>query len=64
MVESNHMPRMSQRRRHREAQALPLPMLERGQTSDSRGIKEVGAKSEDIKEGMEVAKMYCDAPFK
>ena len=44
--------------RHRGAQALPLPRMVRSQTRDSRGIQEVGTKSKNIKEGMEVAKRY------
>ena len=42
---------------------LPLPMLERSQTSDPRGIMEVGANIEDIKEGMEGAERHRDALF-
>ena len=49
---------MSQRRRHAEAQASPLPMHER--TSDPRGFQEVEAESEH----MEVAERHRDAPFK
>ena len=32
-----------------------------GQTGDSRGIQKVGAKSENLKKGVEVAKRYCHA---
>ena len=46
-------------RRHREAQALPLPRMVRSQTRDSRGFQEAGAKSKNLKEGVEVAKRYC-----
>ena len=53
MVERKQMPRLSQRRRHGEAQALPLPRLERNQTWDPRGLKEVGANIDDIEHGME-----------
>ena len=45
--------------RHREAQAIPLPRLVRGQTGDPRGFQEVGAKNKNLKEGVEVAKRYC-----
>ena len=47
--------------RHREAQALPLPRVIRSQTGDSRGLQKVGAKSKNLKEGVEVAKRYCCA---
>ena len=40
---------LSQRGRHREAQALPLPRMERGQTGDSRGVQKVEAKSQNFK---------------
>ena len=46
------------------AQAVPSSRLAGGQTWDPRGFQEVGAKSEDLKQGMEVAKRYCDAPSK
>ena len=45
--------------RHREAQALPLPRMARSQTGDSRSFQEVGAKSKNLKEGVEVAKRCC-----
>ena len=44
--------------RHRKAQALPLPRM-LSQTLDPRSFQE--AKSEDLKEGVEVTKRYCDA---
>ena len=46
-------PRMSQRRGHGEAQARPLPKLERSWTPDPRVFQEVVAESEDFKEGNE-----------
>ena len=47
---SNENKRQGCRRRHREAQALPLPMLERSQTSGSRSFQEVRVEGEDIRE--------------
>ena len=38
-----------------------LPRMVRSQTRDSRSFQEVGAKSKNLKEGMEVAKRYCNA---
>ena len=48
--------------RHRKAQALPLPRMVRQQKGDPRGIQKVGAKSENFKERVEVAKRYRRAP--
>ena len=50
---------LSQGGRHRKAQALPLPRMKRSQTRDSRSFQEAGAKSKNLKEGVEVAKWYC-----
>ena len=33
--------------------------MARGQTGDPRGFQKVGAKSENVKEGVEMAKRYC-----
>ena len=41
---------MSQRGRHRKAQAVPLPRMERGQTRDPRGFHKLGAKSEYLED--------------
>ena len=62
-VRRRDMSRMKSRRRHREAQIALLPMLEGNQKPNPRGIKEVGAKSKDIKERLEVAERNYDAPF-
>ena len=43
-------------RRHRKAQAAPLPRMVRSQTRDSRSFQEVRAQSKNLKEGVEVAK--------
>ena len=53
------MSSLSQRGRHRKAQALPLPRMVRGQTGDPRGFQKVEAESENFKEKVEVAKEYC-----
>ena len=42
--------------RHRKAQAPPLSRMARGQTRDSKGFQKAGAKSKNLKEGVEVAK--------
>ena len=39
----------------KKAQALPLPRMVRSQTGDPRGFYKVGAKREDLKEGVEIA---------
>ena len=49
------------RGRNRKAQAIPLPRKVRSQTRDSRSFQEVGAKSKNLKEGVEVVKRYCYA---
>ena len=46
---------MQQRKRHREAQIVPLPVLEGNQKPDPREITEMGTKGKDIKERLEVA---------
>ena len=56
------MPSLSQGVRHRKAQALPLPRMVRSQTVNPRSFQKVGAKRETLKEVVEVAKRYCDAP--
>ena len=48
-----------ERGRKRKAQAIPLPRMVRSQTRDSRSFQEVGAKSKNVKEGVEVTKRYC-----
>ena len=50
------------KRRRRKAQAVPLPRIVRSRTGDSRVFQKVGAKSKNLKERVEVAKRYCDAP--
>ena len=52
---------LQKRGRDRKAQAFSLPRMVRIQTRDSRSFQEVGAKSKNLKEGMEVAKRYCYA---
>ena len=52
---------MYQRIRHGKAQIVPLPVLEGNQKSDPRDIKEMGAKSRDIKERVEMTKRNHDA---
>ena len=47
----------------RRSQIVLLLMLERNQKPDPRRIKEIGAKSEDIKERLEVAERKHDARF-
>ena len=44
--------------RHREAQAPPLSRMVRSQTGDSIGFQKVGAKSKNLKDGVEVAKRH------
>ena len=41
-----------------KAQALPLSRMARSQAGDSRSFQEVGAKSKNLKGGVEVAKRY------
>ena len=55
------MSSLPDRGKHIEAQALPLPREEQSQTGDSRGFQEVGTKSKNIEEGVEVAMRYCCA---
>ena len=59
--DESELPNLSQGGRHRKAQALPLPRMVRSQTGDPRGFQKVGAKSENLKKGVEVAKRYCHA---
>ena len=40
---------------------LQLLRMVRGQTGDPRGFHKVEAKSENLREGVEVAKRYCHA---
>ena len=49
---------LSQGGRQRKEQASPLPRMARNPTGDSRGLLKVGAKSKNLKEGVEVAKRY------
>ena len=53
------MSSLQKRGKNRKAQAIPLPRMVRSQTRDSRSFQEVGAKSKNLKEGVEVAKRYC-----
>ena len=55
------MSSLRQRRRHREAHIVPLPMLEGNQKPDPRGFGEMGAKGKNIKERLEVAQRNHDA---
>ena len=48
-------------RKAQKAQALPLPRMVRGQTGDPSGLQKVGAKSGNLKEGVDMAKRYCNA---
>ena len=57
------MSRMQQRRRHGEALIVSLPVLEGNEKPDPRTIKEMEAKSKNIKERLEVAKRNYDASF-
>ena len=41
---------------------VPLPKLERNQTSDPRSFQEVGAECENFKKRTEVAERHCDTP--
>ena len=52
------------KRKYRKVQALPLPRMARDQKGDPRGFQKIGAKSENVKERVEVAKRYCNAPSK
>ena len=45
----------------KRAQIVSLLKLECSQKTDPRGLKKVGAESEDFEEVQEVAKKYCDA---
>ena len=58
LVGCQSMSSLPDRGRHREAQALPLPGVVQSQTWHPRGLQEVGAKSKDIKEGVEVPERY------
>ena len=44
--------------RQRKAQRSTGSRMVRSQTGDSRGLQKVGAKSKNLKEGVEVAKRY------
>ena len=48
--------------RHQKAQAVPLPGMARSEARYSGRLQEVGAKAENVKERMEMAKMYGRAP--
>ena len=63
LVRRKEMTRLQQRRGHGEAQAVPLPVLESDQKSDLSGTEEIGAESQNIKEGMEMAKRHRDGFF-
>ena len=52
------------KKKHRKAQALPLPRMACSQTWDPRSFQDVGAENKNRKEGMEVAKRYCNATSK
>ena len=49
------------RRKAQKSAALPLPVMVRDQTVEPRGFQKVGAKNENLKEGVEMAKRYCNA---
>ena len=49
--------------RHRKARPLPLSGMARGEARRSRSFQEVGAKGENVKEGVEVAKRCCCTPL-
>ena len=63
LVRRKEVSRMDPRRRPREAQIVALPVLEGNQKPDPREIVEMGAKSKNIKERLEVAKRNHDASF-
>ena len=48
--------------RHREAQALPLSGMARSEARYSGCFQEMGAKGENVKERMEMAKRYSCTP--
>ena len=52
----------NQRGRHREAQAVLLPVLEGGQKPDHRRTGEVGTEGQNVVGRLEVAKRNHDAP--
>ena len=53
---AKRMSSLSQGESHRKAQAIPLPRMVRSQTRDTRSFQEVGARSKNLKGGVEVAK--------
>ena len=48
--------------RHRKAQALPLSGMARSEARHSGSLQEMGAKCENIKDRMEMAKRYSRTP--
>ena len=50
------MSSLSQRERHRKAQAILLPKMVRGQTGDPRGFHKIGTEIENFEARAEVAK--------
>ena len=56
LVGCKYMPSLPPKGRQRTAQTPPLPRMVRSTTGDSRSLQKVGAKSENLKEGVEVAK--------
>ena len=52
------MSSLQKRGRDRKTQAIPLPRMVRSQTRESRSFPEVGAKSKNLKAGVDVAKRY------
>ena len=53
--------RVTKQKRYRKAQTQPLPRMARDQKGDPRVFQKVGAKSENVEGGVEVAKRYCHA---
>ena len=49
------------RRKAQKSTGFTIARMVRGQTGDPRGLQAVGAKRENLKEGVEVAKRYCNA---
>ena len=57
-VSAKHVTR---RKAQKSTGFTPLPRTVRGQTGDPTGFQKVGAKSENLKEGVGMAKRFCNA---
>ena len=62
MVRQQSVSSLSEGGRLRKAQALPLSGMARSEARYSRSFQEMGAKGENIKERMEIAKRYSRPP--